>query len=163
MKKCSKCKIEKSLSDFSKDSRAKDRLRSCCKACDAKQNQDYYQDNRTEISEQKRDYYQYNRTERLEYQQGRYQTIRGHLQAVFRSMIYRCYNPECKCYHRYGGRGILVCFASSEEFIDYVVNVLQVDPRGLTIDRIDNKGNYEKGNIRFVSHQENCQNRGKPS
>lgn len=41
------------------------------------------------------------------------------------------------------------------------MNELKIDPRGLTIDRIDNSGNYEKGNIQFITHKENNQNRRK--
>ncbi len=85
--------------------------------------------------------------------------IRGHLQNVFSAMVYRCNNPKAHNYHRYGGRGIKVCFDSSEEFIDYVMNVLKVDPRGLQIDRINNEGDYEPGNIRFVTRKENINNR----
>lgn len=43
--------------------------------------------------------------------------------------------------------------------MNYVVDILKVDPRGFDIDRIDNNGHYEKGNIRFVTHKENCNNR----
>ncbi|MEK0337843.1 MAG: hypothetical protein QQN41_10460, partial [Nitrosopumilus sp.] len=88
-----------------------------------------------------------------------YSTINGHLQGIFAAMKHRCSNPNCPTFKYYGKRGIEVCF-TSDEFVDYVVNELQVDPRGLTIDRIDNSGNYEKGNIQFVTQKENCQNRG---
>ena len=80
-------------------------------------------------------------------------TIKGHLQDIFRSMKQRCNSPNYSGYKYYGRRGIEVCFESSNEFVDYVINELQVDPRGLTIDRIDNNGNYEKGNIRFITHK----------
>ncbi len=33
-------------------------------------------------------------------------------------------------------------------------------PEGLELDRIDNGGNYELGNCRWVTHKENCENRG---
>ncbi len=90
----------------------------------------------------------------------RYSTISGYLESVLKNMKYRCTNPKADNYKYYEGRGIKVCFKNAAEFIDYVTNVLQVDPRGLDIDRIDNSGNYERGNIRFVTHKENCQNRG---
>ena len=86
-------------------------------------------------------------------------TIRGKLCRVFRNMVNRCTNSNRPGYKNYGGRGIKVCFESLDDFRDYVINELQIDPRGLTIDRIDNDGNYEPGNIRFVTAKENCKNR----
>lgn len=96
-----------------------------------------------------------------EYQAKFRKTIRGHLTRVFSDIKQRCTNPDCIIYKYYGGRGIENRFNSSKEFFDYVVNVLKVDPRGLDIDRINNNGHYEKGNIRFVTHKENCNNREK--
>ena len=90
-------------------------------------------------------------------------TINGKLNQTYHHMIGRCNYPNHISYHRYGGRGIKVCFKSFTEFADYVVNILQIDPRGLTIDRIDNDGHYEPGNIRFVTHKVNCQNQGRRS
>lgn len=89
-------------------------------------------------------------------------TINGHLRCIYQDIRQRCNNPKRNNYSRYGGRGIGLLF-TSDEFVDYVVNTLLVDPRGLQIDRIDNAGNYEAGNIRFVTAKENCQNRRKRS
>ncbi len=87
-------------------------------------------------------------------------TISGYLRHIFHAMKQRCNNPKTHNYNRYGGRGIKNLFKSSDELIDYVVNVLKVDPHGLQIDRIDNDGNYEPGNIRFVTSKENIMNKG---
>ena len=86
-------------------------------------------------------------------------TINGHLRHIFASIKQRCNNPKCKSYKNYGGRGIKCLFKSSNDFVDYVINELQTDPRNLTIDRIDNNGHYEPGNVRFVSYSENLKNR----
>ena len=86
-------------------------------------------------------------------------TVNGQLHYVFYNIRRRCTVPNCREYKWYGNRGIKCLFESADEFVDYVTNVLQVNPRGLDCDRIDNDGNYEKGNIRFVTHKENCQNR----
>ena len=86
-------------------------------------------------------------------------TINGHLRHVFANIKHRCCNPKCKHYKNYGGRGIKCLFKNADEFVDYVINELQTDPRGLTIDRINNEGHYEFGNIRFVSYSENLKNR----
>lgn len=93
------------------------------------------------------------------YQKKYRKTIKGHLIYCFHNIIARCNNSKHKSYKNYGGRGIKCLFKSFDEFIDYVVNELQVDPRGLTIDRIDNDGYYERGNIRFITQAENNRNR----
>ncbi len=103
-------------------------------------------------------YRQTHKIETAERNWARRQTIVGHLRDVFSNMKKRCYDPNDRNYKYYGGRGIKVCF-TSDEFVHYVVDDLQEDPIGLTIDRIDNDGNYERGNIRFVSQAVNNQNR----
>ena len=142
MKICFKCEIEKDRSDFSKNRSKKDGLQSRCKVCDAEGQRSPAGKVVCSRANKKRR-----------------STIRGHLQDVFSSIKSHCTNPKVHNYNRYGGRGIKVCFVSSNEFIDYVINVLQVDPRRLQIDRINNDGNYEQGNIRFVTRSENCRNR----
>ena len=87
------------------------------------------------------------------------QTIKGCLHAVYANLKQRCNNPKTRNYKNYGGRGIKNKFKSVNEFIDYIINVLQIDPRRLQIDRIDNDGHYEKGNIRFITAKENANNR----
>ncbi len=87
--------------------------------------------------------------------------IPEYLRRLFSRMKQRCYNQDNPDYKYYGGRGIKVCFDHAVEFIIYVIDDLKVDPRGLTIDRIDNDGNYEPGNIRFVTQAENNKNRHK--
>lgn len=64
MKICTKCKIEKELSEFNKNKAAKDGLRYQCKEC-LKQ---YQRDNRERFAEYRKQYYQDNRERRVEYQ-----------------------------------------------------------------------------------------------
>lgn len=85
-------------------------------------------------------------------------TISGHLRHIFNDMKYRCTNPKNAGYKYYGGRGIKLKF-TSDEFVNYVINELKINPIGLEIDRINNNGHYERGNIRFVTHQKNSNNR----
>lgn len=136
---CTKCKIEKRLTEFSRDRRAIDGRASQCKTC----NKIYLQSRVVETAEKKK---------------ARCSTVDGHLRHLFDSMKQRCNNPKVPNYKYYGGRGIKVLFECSE-FVDYVIFGLQVDPRELQIDRIDNDGHYEPGNIRFVTPKVNCQNR----
>jgi len=70
-------------------------------------------------------------------------------------MIKRCNNPKHKAYHRYGGRGISVC----EEWLDYPIfkkwAVANGHEKGLSIDRIDNDGNYYPENCQWITRVEN--------
>lgn len=87
-------------------------------------------------------------------------TIDGYLRRLYSRMKQRCENPNDAGYKYYGGRGIEVQF-TADEFVDYVVNVLQQDPRGLTIDRIDSDGHYEPGNIWFCTMIQNLAYHGR--
>lgn len=86
-------------------------------------------------------------------------TLIGCLRERFNRIKERCNDPRHPRYKDYGGRGIRCLFNTSDEFIDYVTNELKIDPRGLQVDRIENNGNYEPGNIRFVTPKVNCSNR----
>lgn len=69
----------------------------------------------------------------------------------------RCYNPKNKRFDRYGGRGITVCEAWF--VLDNFIADMGDKPVGLQIDRIDNDGNYEPSNCRWVTPKENANNR----
>lgn len=68
----------------------------------------------------------------------------------------RCNNPSHGDYARYGGRGIRVC-----ERWDVFENFLaDMGPRnGLTIERINNNGNYEPGNCKWATQLEQSRNK----
>lgn len=73
----------------------------------------------------------------------------------------RCTNPNNKDYPRYGGRGIKL-FAEWEEFppfYDYVSQLEHFNEDGYSLDRIDNDGNYEPGNLRFATATEQGRNK----
>ncbi len=79
---------------------------------------------------------------------------------TWHNMIQRCCNPNVKSYHRYGGRGIIVCESWGKSFESFYAYMgLKPFPKA-QIDRIDNDGNYEPGNCRWVTPKENSQNRG---
>lgn len=73
-------------------------------------------------------------------------------------MIDRCTNESCAAYKDYGGRGIKVC----DRWLD-VANFVADLPDGYfdgaEIDRIDNDGDYEPGNVRWATTSDNCDNR----
>lgn len=66
----------------------------------------------------------------------------------------RCENTNNKAYKDYGGRGIKFLMTSSDfEFLWFRDKAYEMDKP--TIDRIDNDGNYELSNCRFIEHIEN--------
>lgn len=78
-------------------------------------------------------------------------------------MMDRCHNKNSKDYHRYGGRGIVVCqeWHDVKNFANWTDRNLGVHPIGWSIDRIDNDGNYEPGNVRWASPKMQASNRRK--
>jgi len=74
------------------------------------------------------------------------------------TMKSRCSNPNHKDYKNYGGRGITVCEAWQDSFETFLADMGEC-PEGLTIDRIDNDGNYEPSNCKWSTYTEQLNNR----
>jgi len=92
--------------------------------------------------------YQINRTH------GLYRDIAGgrsKLYLVWMEMKQRCINPNNKSYQNYGGRGIRICneWMNYQAFHDWAMSIGYKE--GLSIDRIDNDGDYKPSNCRWVS------------
>jgi hypothetical protein len=78
------------------------------------------------------------------------------LYGVWLSMKSRCSNLRDKVYKYYGGRGVKVCGAWRNDFIPFRAFALAHGyKKGLSIDRIDNDGNYEPSNVQFITRSEN--------
>lgn len=72
----------------------------------------------------------------------------------------RCENPKNKMFKRYGGRGIRFCFPGPTAMAVWIMeNLENWSDRTRQIDRIDNNGNYEPGNLRMATAQLNVLNR----
>lgn len=78
---------------------------------------------------------------------------------VWHNMKVRCYNKNNYHYKWYGSRGISVCDDWRQDFQSFYKWAIAANwKKGLTIDRIDNNGNYEPSNCRFVTQKENVNN-----
>lgn len=72
----------------------------------------------------------------------------------------RCRNENAANYERYGGRGISVCDEWKNDFITFHDWALSHGyEEGLSLDRINNDGNYEPSNCRWATREEQQNNR----
>lgn len=97
----------------------------------------------------------------------KYKHSNKRLYSVYKAMIDRCYNENCKRYKNYGGRGIKVCdewlgengydtFAEWSLKTGYDINAEQGK---YTIDRINVNGNYEPDNCRWITNSQQQNNK----
>lgn len=81
------------------------------------------------------------------------------MKKIYRGMRSRCYNHKVGGYKYYGGRGITVCDEWLNDFqAFYDWSVTNGYNNNLTLDRIDNDGNYEPSNCRWVTMLEQSNN-----
>lgn len=83
------------------------------------------------------------------------------LWANWKALLARCLNPNHKRYKDYGARGISVCkeWKVYETFRDWALE--NGYRHGLIIDRIDNDGDYNPNNCRFVTYEQSNRNKRK--
>lgn len=78
---------------------------------------------------------------------------------AWKSMKRRCLNPKTKFFEHYGGRGITVCDRWLESFENFLEDMGQKPSPELTLDRINNDGNYEPENCRWATWVQQNNNR----
>ena len=79
----------------------------------------------------------------------------------WKTMLRRCEDPRFHPYRNYGGRGIKVCerWHDFELYSADIADLLGPRPAGMTLDRIDNDGDYEPGNVRWATWSQQAHNR----
>jgi hypothetical protein len=109
----------------------------------------------------------WNRAQFLDIQKPQHLLSQHPLYTTLRHFNLRCYDATNPSFKDYGGRGICVADywrpdivgreCAIRDFVEYAISIGWTP--GLQIDRINNNGNYDKGNIRFVSQTVNMNNR----
>ena len=157
---CTKCRIEKTITEFYSEKSGKFGVKAICKECKSRWSKEYNQ--KQEIKEHKKIYQQ---SSKYKERRKEYQNIPGVKESQNEShkkhfnkfpwketlvgIKYRCNNTNCDFYHNYGGRGIQ-CQITAEElkeiwFRDNADSMIQP-----SIHRKNNDGNYILDNCEYI-------------
>lgn len=78
--------------------------------------------------------------------------------ASWAAMVARCTNEKDRLFKYYGARGIKVCARWRNSFQAFLEDLGQ-RPEGMTLERVDNDGDYEPGNVKWATRTEQARNK----
>lgn len=77
---------------------------------------------------------------------------------VWKNMKARCYNKNNDRYQQWGGRGIIVCSRWLNSFQNFITDMGVKPSKKHSIERVNNDGNYEPSNCKWVTNDEQAKN-----
>ena len=86
-------------------------------------------------------------------------TVKDRLRNIHQGMKQRCHNPNNNAYYRYGGRGIKVCVRWRSSFEHFYTDMHKSYEPGLTIERVNNDGDYSPSNCKWILPAEQAANK----
>lgn len=85
--------------------------------------------------------------------------VKNPLYSIWKGIRVRCLNPKNPAYKYYGGRGIKICDRWLEDFTNFYNDMYSTYKEGLTLDRINNDGDYEPWNCEWSTREKQAKNR----
>lgn len=82
---------------------------------------------------------------------------KSRLYYTWAQMRERCEKPSSPAFKYYGAKGVKVC-ARWQDFANFIAD-MGMPPKGCTLDRIDNSGDYKPGNVRWADKVTQAKNR----
>jgi hypothetical protein len=149
---CTKCGVEKTLSEFSKHKDRKYGVRNWCKLCSSEDYKQYRIKNKDKIQKYMQEFYQQYKSQ-IRKKQKEYR-IKYPWKFVLYNIWQRCENPKSTSYPTYGAREIKILI-SEKEIKELWFRDKAYEMKKPSIDRIDNNGNYTFENCRFIEQSLN--------